>query len=326
MAENQEQRFIQNVAFNGEQFDLSMMVNCAYIETLDMSGPQLIIEFNDQDAKIADELGLREKDIITVAIVDIENREELDIETEFQVQTMPKKGDLLTLNCFQKDLAALKARATETQLFSGVSVDAIIKQLAPDMVYDIDRVPVTLDYHLLSGDRPSRLFRQIARENASVCYLSRGTVCFKPITSLLYPEPAFEYEFNNIEAERHIIDFTMLNDGEMMTDGIRRRYAAFDEKSGLMTSKKYKAGAIEMVPTNHGPILDNLSAYVSNQVELIMEGNGGLTPGKTLRLIWNMYKEDFPLDESLPSKICITTVSHFTFGSKYICKVKGYIG
>lgn len=63
---------------SGQEFDLSLLKEFVYIETLDLSGPRLVIKFDDQHSLIRNYMGVKPGDTLTVTVADIQHRDQLN--------------------------------------------------------------------------------------------------------------------------------------------------------------------------------------------------------------------------------------------------------
>ncbi|MBF0121266.1 MAG: hypothetical protein HQK79_20725, partial [Desulfobacterales bacterium] len=305
---NQENLLIQKIECNKNELDLSFLRESTFIEVLDLSGPKLILKFDDKESILRDRMKVKELDELTVTIADPYARDGVNLIAKFVVLTMPVSGkEFVTLNCIQKEVNILKTPSIKAVLFSRKNVLTIFKRLLPDYRYDVDSSPIACDYHLLPGERASLLLRQISKENGAVIYISRGKLFFKKLTSLFEAKPKIQYHYNDIKQENQIIFYSKLNAESVLKDKIVRNYSGFSMTDGYIKSRVDEGCPPEMTSIPYKVILNNLSIFPIPVIDFTVLGNGALMPGIPLELIWNRYNIEMPIDESLPSKVVIST-------------------
>jgi hypothetical protein len=268
-------------------------------------------------------MGVRERDALEVRIADVWMRDQMDQTLRFVIWTMPVEGRMVTLNCMQLDIDALKTPARQAVLFRGVAVETILRRLAPGLRHDVAGLPVVEDYHLLPSMRPSRLIQRMAREKAAACFYRRGDLVFKKLVDLFAKEPDIEYEYQNPLAENQVEYFSRPNTREVIDSFHRRSFIGWNMVDGFLQSRNETARPVELVSMANVSTMDNLSKIAYPAIDFTASGNGALVPGATVKIVWNAWKQDVPIDESLPAKILIGTVSHWYSAQKYACRVKG---
>ncbi|NYZ70285.1 hypothetical protein H0A36_30195, partial [Endozoicomonas sp. SM1973] len=169
-----EHVLIQEVRYQDKPLDLSWLIEAVYIETLDLSGPKLILKLNDREAIFRDDLGIKPFETLTVTLADPYRRDELDTIERFAILTMPMDAEsVLTLNCLSEVIFQLKTPAVMARFFVGEAPESVVKSLVNHTTIQSNAFPAIEDYHLLPGMRPSRLLKQIARETAAVIHYQR---------------------------------------------------------------------------------------------------------------------------------------------------------
>lgn len=325
---NQEDFLLQKVKLikNGAEagiFDLSFLKEVTFVETIDLSGPRLMMTFDDTHSIIRDDMKVKERDVLEIRIADVWERDGIDQTIQFVIWTMPNKGSTVTLNCMQKYVDLLKQPVQDAILFPKKPVETILKRLAPGLKYDVGSFPVLEDYHLLPGERPTRVLRQIAREKASLCFFRRGSVVFRKLTELAEKEAKNIYEYNNPTAKNQIIHFTRENSKAVIKDRVERNIVGWDMIKGVVKSGKKITKPPEFVSVFNQSTMNSLSEIPFPAIDFIVAGNGALVPGHIVGLKWNINKIDAPVDESLPARVIISTVAHFYKAQKYLCRIKG---
>jgi hypothetical protein len=327
---NQEDFLLQKVKLirNGTEagvFDLSFLKEVTFVETVDLSGPRLIMTFDDTHSIIRDSMKVKEKDVLEIRIADVWERDGIDQTIQFVVWTMPNAGSSITLNCMQRNVDLLKTPAKETILFPKKPVETILKRLAPGLKYDVGNFPALEDYHLLPGERPTRLLRQLAKEKAGLCFYRRGSIVFRKLSELAKKEAKHTFEYDNPTAKNQIIYFTRENSKAVIKDRVERNIIGWDMVKGLVKSGKKTTKPPEFVSVFNQPTMSGLLEIPFPSIDFITLGNGALVPGLPLSIKWNINKIDAPIDESLPAKVVIGTVSHYYSAQKYFCRIKGVL-
>ena len=322
---NQESLFIQRAVYDGEEIDLSFLKTCTLIETLDLSGPKLIMTFHDPDSILRDDMGVGPFCELDITFADYWNdNSDFELKDTFNVLTMPVKNSAVTMNCFQKDMQLLKVPATRARMFVKQPVSAIVQSLV-GMPCIAEGFPVSGDYHLLPGERPSVVLRQMARELGGKLYYQRRQFIMKKIADMMAIEPDVTYAYGDLGAENKIIHYRRPNSAYIVDDSLLRSYCGWNMVKGMVRSTRHTDRPKEMVSNDIVSTLDNLTALGYPEVDFTVQGSGMLRPGIPLKLEWHLLRNDVPIDESLPDKVVIGTAAHFYSAQKYFTRIKGIL-
>lgn len=319
--------------------DLSFLKEATFVETIDLSGPRLMLTFDDPESILRNDMKLKARDVLEVRIADIWGEDIVSLglvsgieqTLRFVIWTMPSQGNIVHFNCMEQNVDALKQPAKESILFTKKPAEAIIRSLAPGinkrMKQDVQNLPIVESYHLLPGMRPSKLLRQVALEAGAVCFFRRGVMVFKKLSRLYRLTPKNIYEYNNPKAEKQIINFQKINTKAVIKDRVERNVVGWDMDKGFVKSGKKTDKPPEFSSMSNKMTMAALSGdgIPIPCIDLIAAGNGSLVSGVPMELKWNMSRKDAPLDESLHPRVVIGTVAHFYSGQKYICRVKGVL-
>jgi hypothetical protein len=327
---NQEDFLLQKATLfkNGVEagaFDLSFLKEATFVETIDLSGPRLMMTFDDTHSIIRDEMKVRERDVLEIRIADVWERDGIDQTIQFVIWTMPNSGSMITLNCMQRHIDRMKQPTKEAILFPKKPVETILKRLSPGLKYDIGNFPALEDYHLLPGERPTRLLRQMAKEKGGLCFYRRGSIVFRKLSELAKREAKTVYEHENPLAKNQIIHFMRENAKAVIQDRVERNIIGWDMVKGLVKSGKKQTKPPEFVSVCNLPTMTGLLEMPCPAIDFTVLGNGALVPGMPITLKWNVARIDAPIDESLPSKVVIGTVAHWYSSQKYFTRVKGVL-
>lgn len=306
-------------------FDLSFLKEVTLIESVDLSGPKFILSMDDPHGYLSDKLKIVAHDKIEVALADIWNRDSLDQVMRFTILTAPTTGRYITYNCFHSTLYSIKEPSRESRLFTGRPVKTIISKLLPGMKYEVGQFASGQDYHVLPGARPSKTLRVMAHEMGALCFIRRGTVVFKKMSELFKAQPKFEYHYNDSSKPNQIMKYERINNHETIKDATERNYIGWDMVGGLVKMNQAIQKPVEFVSQAASKALDNLVAIPMPAIDFVIVGDGSLVPGDTMRLVWNTRNPDAPIDESLPSKVLVSTVSNFYSGQRFLGRVKGVV-
>jgi hypothetical protein len=315
---------------NGEEVDRSFLKEMTYTETIDLSGPRLTLMFNDPDSILTDSewLHLKIGDILEVTFEDTVYRDRLSVVLRFTIVTIPRAGDTLTINCFQEDVYRLKQPTDSPILFTHKSVRQILGQLIPDLGAriepQIDSFPILEDYHLLPGQRPSLLVRQMAMEQGAMAFFSRNRFYFRSLETLRDAvEERIYYEWNNNNAENQIVHVEVLNVDEVIRDRVVRQYIGWNMEQGFVRGAcNYPRAPVEFAGSPHKLTLTNLLTIALPVLDLTMIGDGRLEPGLALEFGWHVDDKIRPFNESLPTCGVVGAVSHYCAGNQYHCRAK----
>lgn len=314
-------------------FDLSLLTEMTFVETLDISGPRFVVTFDDFSCFIRDCLNARPRDLLKVSFSshwrEAEGEgDDLELVMWFRIMTMPQQGSLLTFNCIEKEVESIKQPSPKTMLFTDRQVPEILGKLLPNLKQRVGRFPTAMDYHVLPGMRASKTIRQMCHELQAACFNQRGTLVFETWSNLFRQEPELEYSHQTSrgqESDEEIYSYQMLRSAEIIKERVERNYMSFDIKNGIVQTTNGRQKPSEWVSPSLISTLDNLSVVPSPAIDLLTTGQGNLQAGVVMAIRWHSGSRTQPLDESLPRKILVSTVAHYYSGSNYLCRAKGMI-
>lgn len=322
---SQEDIFVQKILLvrkdSKKEFDLSFLKELIYIEPMDLSGPKLILRMHDPNRYLRDELSIKEKETIEVTLADRWGKDGMDVSIRFTIMTAPVSGQMVEYNCFEVNTERLKRLAVDPILFTQKPVDAIIKRLLPGMKYDIDQFPVTSDYHILPGTRPSKMLRQMAHEKGAAIWICRGTVYCKTLKGLKSAAPKLTYYHQDTTHTEQIMNPQKSNTKTVITDAVVRNYLGWDMTKGIVKTINAAKAPMEFAAQVTG--LDNLNIVPEPVINFMTPGNGAIRPGINMKLVWNTDNPDSPIDESWPAVTLTGAVAHYYAPQRYYCRIKG---
>jgi len=332
MADSPQTPLLQS-AFKGDtELDISFCKEVFFVETLDLSGPRLVMRFDDHFSILRNIMKVVAGDVLTCTLSDPWHENKLNFTAGFKIMSMPVDGELVTLNCLQSEIAATKTPAVKARLFSkeSSSVSGIMQCLAPGFSsYDgADDFALLNPYHLLPGERPSLVLRQMAFEHGAVIYASRGKLKIKKLSDLYAATTDVTFEYGNPKSDYQIVTYNHLNKEKLIEDRVVRLNTGFSMTDGFLKSSKHTDAAIEITSADSQTVMDNLSKIAVPVLDIITWGAGHLCSGIPIKFKWNMdvaYDSSLA-DESLPTKAVVGSVAHYSAGaSNYFCRIKAVI-
>ena len=322
-----EEKFIvQRVLAPGGEIDLSYLRTGNYVETLDLSGPRLMLELNDVNGVLRMDYGLQEGDDLMAAIADPHQRDGMSADAVFVVKKVVHNGPVLHVMCLQKEIDELKKPSPIPVFFVQKPVTEIISRFI-SMPARVTDAPVVEDYHLLPGERPSRLLRQVAYEQGAVVYARRGELHFDRLRNLFSRAAGVTYHYEDRGQENQVISYVNPNVDAIVRDKAVRKYAGWSPTEGYVEGGAAGDSApVEWRSSSHVATLSNLGSAGIPAIDFVCLGNGEITSGMVMDFVWNLDRTDAPMDESLPQKVVVSSVAHYySRWQKYLCRVKGVV-
>lgn len=319
--EPQEGFFVQKIEHEGEELDLSFLRSLALVETLDLSGPKLIMKFRDPESILRDDMGVGPGIELDVTFADYWHDEGDELIDRFTVLTMPDASEVVTLNCMQTDVWGLKVPAARARMWRRPPVQTVLRDLLAARQV-VDRFAVRQDYHLLPGERPAKMLRQMAREIGAQVFYQRREVHARRLVAMKSAAASFEMAYNHPGADYPIIHYRRPNADTLFAD-TDRRYCGWNMIAGPIRASRSPAAAAEFSSATSVAVLDNLADTLGADIDFVVSGMGQIRPGIVLDLQWNLDRAGQPLDESLPDTILVTTAAHYYQAQKYMTRIKG---
>jgi|GEM_PF-1702301 len=313
-----------------DDFDLGWLKEMTFIETIDISGPRLILIMDDQLKYLTDELNVKPRDVLKVTFSSHwyeGDGDDLDLVLHFRILTMPNEGNRITFNCMEKEVESIKQPWKKSLLFSQKPVTAILGKLLPALKPEAGKFPVMLDYHILPGMRPAKTIRQMCQEMKAACFHRRKSIVFETWDKLKKQEPEITFYHEppaTEQCDEEVFRYEMLRSQEVVKDRVERNYMSWNLKDGIVNTSKATKKPAEWVSQPEATVLDNLLDVSAPTIDLTTSGQGLIRPGVVMKIVWNNTQStDKPINESLPEKILISTVAHYYSGNQYLCRVKG---
>ena len=319
----QEHLLIQEIKHlpTGETVDLGFLVEFTLVESMDLSGPKFMVEFHDPESWLRDDVGVKEGDEIEATIADIYTNDGVDEKIKFTILTVSVTGSTVKINAIASVIFAIKKRAANATVYTQKSPDYILGILFPGISRDVGRFPVVEDYHLLAGEYPSYVLRQMSIEQGAHVFLQRDTVCLYRLADIM-AQTGIIYHYDNKTEQNQILRHTAPSAQHILEDKIIRRYSGWNMKNGWVST-----GESDLCPLNSSSqstlTMKNIGKSPKPAIDFTCVGNGFLKAGICLDLVWNTLRVNSPIDESLPERVVIFNVAHNYRANKYFCRVKG---
>ncbi|MCR9488453.1 hypothetical protein [Vibrio alginolyticus] len=320
---NQEREyfFVQKVTVEGEDIFMPHVQSCAYIENASMEGVKLILTLMDQAGTYRDDYNLEEGQEIEITFAEPGGRgDEIWIET-FVVAKPEAKEGLLVINGFAKSTHALKQPALKPRFFSQKQPKDILSQLLPGLKVDADTFERGGTYHLLPGVPPARLIRSMARDYGAACFISRGTIYFKALKRLTMAED-FKIEYGNPNADYSFSRYVMLGERYLDQRLLNKSYVSWDTVEGMKTAVNGSSGAKVLVSVEQRKALNNQHIAIIPLLDVELVGNSKLAPLQVGTVLFHKKMPQDQLNEALPEKMLINSVTHYEEGNRYLCRVE----
>lgn len=312
----------------GEEINVDFVNTLTYIETMELDAPKLIVILSDSFTLLKDILQVAEFDEIEFVFSDEwSGTAGMNFTDTFTVLTIKNDGNFVRLELIASSVYALKTLATRTRLFTSRGIPEIISVYAGSLQQNINTFPIVSDYHCIAGERPSRLLRQIREEHGAQMWIARNIFNMTTLARLMSQTPAFEYHYNK-ENEYTITKYSVPSRQKRLEDTNIRSFTGWNPLLGRVKSSSsivQKTVAPVQQSALNTYVLSNKHIAMKEVIDFICLGNGSLTAGMLLKLIWHKPSLDSPINEGLPEKIIIKSVSHWFQSQKYYCRVIGAV-
>lgn len=336
MTERQNVCFLKKLVLErtGEEVDQGFLVNCTYVESMDLTGPKLMLVLKDHQRRLSHHYQFKEMDVLSVAIADDWREEGENIAENFVVLSARNLPDgLLRICALAKPLYKLKQIADKTKVFSMRGVSDILSIFASGLSIDLaSKFAVVENYHLIAGERPTTLLRQIAQEQGADVWISRGKLHIQRFAEAFAKGSTMKFEHNVLATNFPIFDFNIPPGQLKLQEEKVRVFTGYNPVKGRVktsTSVPLLSG-VKSLPTvidgNPNPYtLGNAIVAAKPAISFTTMGNLSIQPGKAVDLSWQEPDPENPINEGLPAKIVVQRVGHWFQGNKFYSKVEGSV-
>ena len=309
--------FAQSLMINGHDVDVNRIVSLAYTEYLDLSGPVIVLELRDEQSFIVDNYGLVDGTEIIIEMGDVHGVGDGLFKETFITMLYPTSNGVIKIEAFPQDCYNIKTPAAKAKLFNDKSPREILSALLQDLKIQ-SSVTGKGVYHLNPGKTPSRLLRDMARDFAAACWLCRGTVYFKALSEIASLPPSLTLGLNSKNGDVDIQRFNKINNSALYKRVAHKHFSSWDTVLGHQQSTAFKDKQHVIVAYPVTPAqLANQGVYVQPMLDIVIVGDSNFVPGLNVGLDIVKLSHDAEIDESVPAKLFIQSVTHYAQGMKY---------
>ncbi len=316
-----QQRFFQQLMINGKEAPIFSIVSATYIEAMSLDGPQLILNINDLDGNLRDTMGLVSGAKLELIMGDVSGRGEAYFRTAFKVVSIKPDGRRLRVEAIEATVYQHKHPAPAGTFFIDRRVKEVLMTLFQG--YTINTTFTSkVNYHINMGGSAIAMLEKMARDLGAAIWVARNTVYCLPRDQLGTREkdyPVLEYQAQ--KSQHPIQAFKPLYNNPAAARSVQRNYMSWDTVGGLMASPVNPTAPRQFVAGATLDELDKMGACTVPAMTCDMPGNGSYTAGMTVGVRLHRLNREAVLDESLPPKQVIMTVSHIEENSEYRCKL-----
>lgn len=314
---------VQSLVAPGGEVDMGLFQVLTYVETLDLSGPRLLLKASDTDRILRDDFGVVEGEVLTVQLDDSEQDGGLSIGEVFVIRAVDSDAnDNLTIQCIAQPVDDLKRPAESAMFLTLKGMPALLSE-ATGMALDVGDFPLVDAWHLLPGERITKKLRQLAREMGAVVWYSRGELHMHPIDELWAKPKVVTLHHADPRKDRLVMidDYALTYRKEMVQDRVKRGYSGWTMTEGAIGG----GSMLEVTQHHRGDVLGNLSKSLAPAIDLLMIGQGQYAPGDKLELKFHRSQKGRPFDESIPAEILVHTIASQQEKEQYRTRIKGVV-
>lgn len=334
--ERQNFNFLQKTVHErtGEEIDNGFLESVTYIESMDLTGPKLILLYRDRDDWLGHHIQFQEFDEISVSLADSWREDGANIAESFvTLSARNLRNGLIEVNAISKPLYKLKQIADKTKIFSMRGVSDILDTFANGLSVDLkSKFAVVENYHLIAGERPSTLLKQIAVEQGAEMWLSRGKIHVQKFKEAFAGSSSFKFEYNTTTAQYPVFDYDIPSGQLKLQEEKVRVFTGWNPEKGRVktsTANPLLSG-VKSLPTviNGNPNAYTLNTAVSAAkpaVRFTTVGSLGIEPGQVVEISWQEPDQENPINEGLPAKVVCQKVAHKYMGQKFYTRIEGGI-
>ncbi|WCH25156.1 hypothetical protein [Aeromonas salmonicida] len=316
-----QQRFFQQIKVNGKEAPTFSLTRGVYIESINLDGPQLVLNLNDLDSNLRDTMKLVSGARLELSMGDVTGRGGAYFKSSFVVVSIQPEGRNLRVESMEAGIFALKQPTPVPRFFIGVRVKDMLADLFPGYTIQTT-ITAKVTHHVTAGATPSSVLRKLERDLGAAIWVARGVVYCIPRNMLGGQKdgyPMLEYQAQ--KSQHPIQGYKPLYEAPTAAREVRRNYVSWDTVGGLLASPVNRESPRKFVP---GASLDELDGMGASTVPALicdMPGNGNYTAGMTVGVRLHRINREAVLDESMPAKQVIMTVSHIDEDNQYRCKL-----
>lgn len=332
----------QNVCFikklthvtSGEEINVGFVKNCTYVESMDLTGPKLILTLNDFQHEISQKVALKELDELKISFSDDWREEGENIADSYIILAIKRmQGDLVKISALNKPLYKLKQIADKTKVFSMKGISDIFTFFSYGLTVDItSRFAIVENYHLIAGERPTTLLKQIAQEQGAEAWITRGKLHMQKFSDLYSQQGKYKFESNRMDCGYPIIDYSVPTGQLQLQEEKVRSFTGWNaEKGRVKTSSNNpilqgtKNVPVSMDGNPNPYTLGTATTAIKPVIAFTTLGNLTVEAGMPFSMAWHEADPEKPLNENMPDKAVVNRVGHWFEGNKFYTKIEGAI-
>lgn len=307
MSDSRQQYFIQTIAIDGEEIERDLVIRSSYMESIGLRSPLLLIDIHDSNRKINDDKKISDKTVVTITAGD-PNGDGVFFKEDFEVKDYPLVNDTIKIQAVSKGVAELLTPSTNPIYVNNDSAANIVA-IFSKMPVESKSQERTMTIHVNNGEKPAFPLMQMARESGSAIWSAKGKIYIRKYKEFNDQAPAFKYEANNPEAEKTFSKVGHIKNDYMAKQASDYNYIGFNSTEGFQSAGNSSAPT-RQVSSGDPQTLANLSIGFKPKLDVECEGNHDLAAGMVLEVIIYRYDDDSLIDESVPRKMVIGSVTH----------------
>lgn len=313
--------FLQSLKVDGWEIPAAKVVNFAYIESLDLSYPAVIVEIRDVDSVIRGDFGLKKHSVLEAEMGDVNGAGNRFFVSRFIISACPIENGVIKAEGFHESVDKLKQPAARPIYFVKKSPAQILSRLLPELRVDCS-INTLGTYHLNTGGSASRLLRSMERDLGAAIWISRGVVHCHKLDQLVAAKPLLKMGLNTQDADATIVNHSRINDEAIFERQQKKQYCSWQIDKGISRSTTNADRAPVMLSYPLGnQLLNNQSLYIQTVMDFETVGNSDFTPSEMLDFELIRLSGDGEIDESISSKLIIEQVTHYEQAGKYLNRI-----
>ena len=311
--------FIQLASVNDYEIVNEHILSCAYIEHADMSGTKLLMQLYNPHAIYDDHAKLTHDSVINITFGDPNGRDEEQWQVDFVVNVVKSENDTLQIEAYDLISHRLKQVADTPLFLVDQGPKSLLSQLCPDTIISAPNAAHST-YHLHVGQARSKLLRRIARDYGAAIYVSRNQICMRLLRELPQSHD-ITLESDNPNAIASINKITKHGEKSLYNRIYHKKYFTWDVCDGMQQATRHTQKAAKFVHVKSDQ-LDNLSLALYPVLDVELLGNDSFVPLMPVQVLLHKMTDTHEHDESIPSLLYITRVTHYRKGQSYLCKLE----
>lgn len=313
------QYYLQSLTINGVPIPRENVVESAYIEMLNFTGPVLLLKIRDVSGAVIDNGRVGKGSILVASLGDAAGSSSLFEET-FYVAEAPRLQDTVHVTAIVQHVQKLLIPAAQPRFYVQKQPADILRELAPGLQVTADSLNKVGTWHLNMGQKPAALLKQIAQDTGAMAWVARQGINFKLNDNLLNQRPSFTYEYNNPKAKLTITKMKNINADHAVTGQREYRYMGYNETEG-MTVTGDPSLPIKMVSDQDLGVLQNKHVTIVPKLDAECSGNPGIRAGQVISVVLHRYDTVNRINESVPKNMVVERVTHYESRFAYLSKM-----